>query len=180
MAASIGLAWLLMQSVHEFGHVIHAWLSGGTVRNVVLYPTELSRTDVSPNPRPNFVTWGGPLWGVVIPLALAGILKHLGSPYSFLTQFFAGFCLVSNGAYLAAGALARVGDADDLLRHGTPMVLPVAAGVMAVAAGLFLWDGLGSHFGIGPSAEHVSPRMAGWIAVTLVVLICLELVIGGR
>jgi hypothetical protein len=61
-------SWLAMMAIHELGHVLHAWLSGGTVSLVYLRPFEFSRTDLSVNPHPQFVAWGGPLWGCVIPL----------------------------------------------------------------------------------------------------------------
>jgi hypothetical protein len=57
----VALSWLAMQAVHEFGHMLHAWLSGGRVVQVVLHPLAISRTDVEPNPSPQFVVWGGPL-----------------------------------------------------------------------------------------------------------------------
>lgn len=51
-------AWIAMLAVHEAGHVLHAWLSGGQVRRVVIPLVGFSETDVSPNPSPLFVAWG--------------------------------------------------------------------------------------------------------------------------
>jgi hypothetical protein len=85
-----------MMAVHEFGHVLNAWLSGGTVVNVVLHPLTISRTEVEPNPRPLFVAWGGPLWGSVLPLAAWLAVRR--SRFAFLAAFFAGFCLVESDA----------------------------------------------------------------------------------
>jgi hypothetical protein len=42
------VCWLAMMTVHEFGHVLAAWGTGGTVTRVVLHPFAISRTDVSP------------------------------------------------------------------------------------------------------------------------------------
>ena len=61
--STVLLSWLWMMAVHEFGHVLHAWLSGGTVAKGVLHPLTISRTDVAPDPQPLFVVWGGPIWG---------------------------------------------------------------------------------------------------------------------
>lgn len=41
-----------MQAIHECGHVLGAWLTGGQVARVVLNPLTLSRTDLAENPRP--------------------------------------------------------------------------------------------------------------------------------
>lgn len=50
-AALAALGCLVMQALHEAGHVIHAWLSGATVERVELHPLELSRTILGLNRR---------------------------------------------------------------------------------------------------------------------------------
>ena len=59
-------SWLAMQAIHEFGHVIGVWLTGGEVARVVLHPLELSRVELTQNPNPLAVVWTGPLFGVAI------------------------------------------------------------------------------------------------------------------
>jgi hypothetical protein len=141
-AGLVYLSWLGMQAIHEFGHVLAAWATGGNVVRVALHPVAISRTDVSPNPRPLAVAWGGPLLGVLGPLLLVGASRFVtvrrfdGRPYA---DFFAGFCLIANGAYIGLGSFERIGDAGDLLRHGSPQWLLVAFGVSAIAAGLLIW-----------------------------------------
>jgi len=140
--AVIYLSWLGMQAIHEFGHILAAWATGGNVVRLVLHPVAISRTDVSPNPRPLAVAWGGPLLGVLGPLLLVitsrfvALKRFDGRPNA---DFFAGFCLIANGAYIGLGSFGRVGDAGDLLRHGSPQWLLVAFGVSAIAAGLLVW-----------------------------------------
>ncbi|MEZ6046089.1 MAG: M50 family metallopeptidase [Planctomycetaceae bacterium] len=56
-------SWLSMMIVHEAGHMLSAMLTGGQIEKVVLHPLAISRTDVSPNPHPVWVVWGGPLLG---------------------------------------------------------------------------------------------------------------------
>ena len=42
--------------------------------------------------------------------------------WAYLLQFFAGFCLIANGAYIGIGSFGKIGDAGDkLLRHGSPI-----------------------------------------------------------
>ena len=55
------LSWLGMMVVHECGHALNGWLSGGTVTGVLLHPLMISMTQVYPNPHPNFERWGGPV-----------------------------------------------------------------------------------------------------------------------
>ena len=141
--AAAYVSWLAMMAVHEAGHVLHAWTTGGRVVRVELPLLGFSRTDVSPNPRPAVVAWGGPVWGCLLPLAaLAACPRKLPRIRSTL-QLFAGFCLIANGVYLGVGWIDRVGDAGDLVRHGTPPWVLSAFGLLASAAGLYLWHRLG-------------------------------------
>jgi hypothetical protein len=169
IAASLCLAWLLMMAVHELGHAIHAWLSGGEVRRVVLHPLAISRTDVSPNPHPQFVAWGGAIWGTLVPLAILVLGARVIPKGRFLLAFFAGFCCIANGLYLAAGSFTGAGDAGDLLRHGAAQWHLVLFGLPLCALGLWLWNGLGPNFGFGPANGAVNRRLAISLAIVLVI-----------
>src|SRR5437870_4599390 len=98
-----------MQAVHEFGHVAGAWLTGGQVARVVLHPLTISRTDLDDNPRPLLVVWAGPLCGVLLPLAAWGIVALGRCLGGYLLRFFAGFCLIANGAYIGVGSFDGLG-----------------------------------------------------------------------
>src|SRR5262249_49742779 len=104
IAATLELSWLAMQAVHEFGHYSAAKLTSGQVRAVVLYPTTISYTQLALNPRPLFVAWIGPLVGSILPLLFLGIARICRVRGWYVFQFFAGFCLIANGAYLALGS----------------------------------------------------------------------------
>jgi len=47
--SSIFLSWLAMMAVHELGHVLHAWASGGVVERVSLPLLSFSRTTINPS-----------------------------------------------------------------------------------------------------------------------------------
>jgi hypothetical protein len=132
------VAWLAMQAVHELGHVVGAWLTGGAVKRVVLHPLKISRTDVSPNPRPLLVAWMGPIAGVILP-ALFAAMCRLIRKRSWRLEFFARFCLIANGAYIGVGSFEGIGDASDLLRHGAPRWTLLAFGIACSATGLLVW-----------------------------------------
>jgi hypothetical protein len=180
IASTIAFSWLGMMAVHEFGHVLHLWLTGGTVEKVVLHPLVISRTDAGKNPHPLVVAWGGAAWGCAIPLLVFWLARGLTPSRAYLARFFAGSCLVANGAYLMGDCLVRGGDARELIRHGTPPWVLIAFGLPAVALGLFLWNGLGAHFGLGSAREHVGRRAALGMTAAVVVLIALELLFFGR
>ena len=99
--STLALSWLGMMVVHEFGHVLFAWASGGAVARVVLSPLEFSRTDLQKNPHPLFVAAGGALVGVSLPLFVSAVWRLLRWPGWYILQFFAGFCLIANGIYFA-------------------------------------------------------------------------------
>jgi hypothetical protein len=86
-------------------------------------------------------------------------------------RLFAGSCLIANGLYLGVGSFGAIGDAGDIIRHGSPTWTLWLFGAATVPAGLGLWNGLGPKFGLGPSAEEVSSRLAyGCLASLLAVI----------
>jgi hypothetical protein len=174
IASLIALSWLMMQAVHEFGHVVAAWATGGTVTKVVLHPLALSRTDVEPNPQPLAVAWGGPLIGIAIPLSIWCIALAARLSTAHLFRFFAGFCLVANGVDLGLGSLGAVGDAGDILRHGGSFWTLIAFGTATAPLGFALWNDQASRFGIGSTAPAVSPSLAWSCAILLAAVILLE------
>ena len=172
-------SWLGMQAVHESGHVIGAWLTGGQVDQVVLYPLTISRTDLQQNPRPLLVVWAGPVFGVLCPLVLWLAAAGLHMAGAFVLRFFAGFCLIANGAYIGAGSFDRVGDCGVMLRHGSALWQLWLFGAVTVPAGLWLWHRQGQHFGLGPSRGRVRPGVAYASLVACIGLMVLAFVVDG-
>ena len=143
LALFVYFCWLGMMGVHELGHVVHAKLSGGVVQRVSFPPLGFSQTILRYNPHPPMVAWGGPLWGSVLPVLLWAIVPTRWSIVRRAMQFFAGFCLIANGAYIGIGWTIGAGDAGDLLHYGTPLWLMCAFGLVEITAGLLLWHLLG-------------------------------------
>jgi hypothetical protein len=173
-------SWLGVQAVHEAGHVLGAWLTGGRVARVVLHPLTISRTDVPDNPEPLVVVWAGPVFGVLAPLLLWTIAASLRLPGAFVLRFFAGFCLIANGAYIAVGSFDRVGDCGEMLRHGSPVWSLWLFGAVTVPLGLWLWHRQGPYFGLGRARGQVNPGVAyATLAVSLLLLV-LGMSVGGE
>jgi hypothetical protein len=174
LSASLS-AWLGMQAVHELGHVVGAWLTGGTVERVVLNPLAISRTDVAPNPEPLVVVWAGPMVGVLLPLAVWGISAATGWQGAWAARYFAGFCLLANGLYIGVGSFDGVGDAGDMLRAGSPTWSLWLFGLVVAPPGLALWNGLGKWFGFGREAPHVPASRAMAAAAVMLATILASL-----
>jgi len=165
----------LMQAVHELGHVAAALATGGTVTKVVLHPMAISRTDTSGSSHPALVVWAGPAIGVALPLAMLAVFTAAKWKWDYLVQFFAGTCLIANGAYLGVGSFQRVGDAGDLIRQGRPMWSLWLFGMVAVPLGVYLWHGLGPRFGLGRAEGKVDRVAARFSGALLLVVVVLEL-----
>jgi Peptidase M50B-like len=174
IGAFLPLCWLALMAVHELGHVIGAVATGGTIERVVLHPLAISRTDVFPNPNPMLVVWAGPLLGAVLPLGLLLTAKVAKFRWAYLIQFFEGFCLIANGAYIGVGSFGRIGDAGDMLRRGSPMWCLWLFGVTSLPLGVWLWNGLGPHFGLGQAAGKVEHHAAYISCVLLILTVIVE------
>lgn len=173
-------SWLGMQAVHEFGHVIGAWLTGGRVAGVVLHPLTISRTDLADNPHPLAVVWAGPIVGITIPLLLwlGAIVTRVRGAY--VLRFFAGFCLLANGLYIGLGSFNEVGDCGEMLRHGSRPWQLWLFGLVAASSGIWLWHGQGQHFGLGKPGGQVDGTIAYATLGTFGVLLVLAFSIGGK
>lgn len=179
LSAVLG-SWLGMQAIHETGHVLGTWLTGGQVARVVLHPLTISRTDLAHNPSPLIVVWAGPLFGCLMPLVLWLLAFALKFPGRDLLRFFAGFCLIANGAYIGGGSFDRVGDCGEMLRHGSPIWLLWLFGAMAVPTGLALWHRLGPSFGLGEARGRVSRKAAYTALVCFLLLAILGFIVDGE
>lgn len=176
IAAFLPFCWLAMQAAHELGHVLGAWATGAEVVRVVLYPTTFSRTDLARNAHPLIVVWAGPLIGSLLSLTAFLLAAVRRVPGVLLVQFFAGFCLIANGAYIAFGPKAGGADTAIMLSCGLPRWVLVLFGVCAVPAGLYLWHRQGPRFGLG----NARPSAAIASAILLLVVMGLEVLLGGQ
>jgi len=167
-----------MQAVHESGHVLGAWVTGGRVERVVLHPLTISRTDLAENPQPLVVVWAGPVVGAVLPLVMWGIVAGLRFRVAFLFRFFAGFCLLANGLYIGLGTFAGVGDCGEMLHHGSQLWQLWLFGACTAPLGLALWQGQGVHFGFGASKRPVEGGIAYAALLIGIVLVIIGLAHG--
>ncbi|MFC1587855.1 hypothetical protein ACFL54_06065 [Planctomycetota bacterium] len=180
VSSTILVSWFGMMIVHECGHVLHAWVSGGVVKKVVLHPLTISRTDLSVNPHPLFVIWGGLIWGCILPLLLWGVSGFLKWSFSYLFQFFAGFCLIANGVYLGAGSFGKIGDAGDLLYYGTSQWVLILVGLVSSATGLLLWHGLGRYFGCGKDKKEINFKTSVAVFMLLLLVVGIEIMVNSQ
>jgi len=87
--STLCISWLGMMVVHEFGHVVSAWLSGGIVARGGPAPAPILAHRTASESHPLFVAWGGPVIGVCASLSHINnlalqALARLGTFCSFL------------------------------------------------------------------------------------------------
>jgi hypothetical protein len=115
-------SWVVMTFTHEMGHIIGGTLGGAALVAADLRPWHLPYSIFEPDPKPLVTLWSGPILGVAIPLAVAMLT---GRQWMW---FIANFCLLANGAYIAAAWLSgdRHLDTSRLLEQGAhPMTLVI-------------------------------------------------------
>lgn len=172
----LGFSWLAMQAVHELSHVIGAWVTGAKITKVALHPCIISRTDLGYNPYPLIVVWAGPIIGSALPLLAFLVAKACRLADIYLFRFFAGFCLVANGYYIALGHAEGGADTAVMMMHGSPRWVMVFFGILTASLGLYLWHRQGIYFALGEANGKVNRRavivsVSLFMAITVVELI---------
>ena len=170
----LALCWLGMMAVHELGHVVGAILTGGQVDRVILHPLTISRTDVDPNPRPGVVVWLGPVFGAGMPWIAACLLPRRFQQVRQTAFFFAGFCLIANGAYIGFGAFDRVGDCKVMLQQGAPFWSLLLFGAISIPMGLLTWHRLGSLREFLTDPRSTDPRIGTGLVFLLILVLAAE------
>lgn len=168
--------WLWMQSVHEFGHVIGIVWAGGRVIDVDLHPLRISQTlfEAESDWIP-LIVWMGPVFGCLLPLCAWGVASVLSVRWAHHFQFFAGFCLIANGAYLGSAAWTPVGDALTLTQHGSPTTVLFGFAIVTIPGGFWLWNGLGPQFGMGEPSRTIPDREAHLVVAILLLTATAEM-----
>lgn len=90
------VSWCVMLMTHELGHIFGGWLSGARLKDYDLRPWRLPYSIHDPDPHPLVTLWSGPIFGALAPLAAALVFRRAW------TRLIAHFCILANGAYLAA------------------------------------------------------------------------------
>ena len=104
--------------------------------------------------------------GVVLPFSIWAVFQVCRLPGEYLVKFFAGFCLIANGAYIAFGSFERIGDAGQMIKLGSSIWMLWLFGMSTMPIGLLLWHRLGPHFGLGEAKGQVD-KLAAYASLVL-------------
>ena len=115
-------SWFVMTLTHELGHIVGGTCCGGSLKSADLLPWHLPYSIFEPDPFPLVTLWSGLIIGALAPRAAAMIIQH------DWMSFIANFCVLANGAYIAAAWFSgdRYLDTPKLLEHGaSPIAIAV-------------------------------------------------------
>ncbi len=114
VALLLAIAWVIMLTTHELGHIIGGKCCGGTLQSYDLLPWHLPYSNFEPDPYPLITLWSGPLLGVILPTAVSIIIR------TSTTLFIASFCTLANGLYISTAWFSgeRYLDTPKLLAAG--------------------------------------------------------------
>ena len=98
----------------------------------------------------------------------------------YIAQFFAGFCLIANGAYISIGWIDQVGDCGEMIRTGTPIWAMLLFGAVTIPIGLLLWHRLGPIKQFIARPSMITRRMACIAAAILAVVVVIEFALSPR
>jgi hypothetical protein len=179
IATWLMFCWLAMQLLHELGHLVAAWWLGIEVVRFHFGLLTISHTMLNDSGQTQAtllaVTWAGPLAGMLLPLAIWGIISMCQFQEAFLARFLAGFCLVANGCYLLCGPADGYADTGVLLANGAMRWQLITVGIIGVIPGFLLWNRQGSNFGIGQTPRPIRWKSVVVSAICLVVIVLFAL-----
>ncbi len=173
-------SWLVMQVVHELGHIAAAVATGAEILKVYLHPLIVSSTDVWNPPHPLIEVWAGPIAGSLLPLFAFLVARAFRCPGLYLFRFFAGFCLIVNGVYIAFGPSSGGADSAVMIENGTPRLAMVVFGLLTAPLGLYFWHRQGHHFGLGDAKGKVNKAAVIVSTVLLMAVAGIEAIFGSR
>ena len=129
----LAASWCAMTFVHESGHVVCGWASGGTLQDADLAPWHLPHSNFDPDPHPLVTLWGGPILGAAVPLVVALAVRRGWA------WFIAYFCVLANGSYLAVAWVTGESylDTARLLQNGAHPATVAGYCVVTIGAGYF-------------------------------------------
>jgi len=124
-------SWCVMTVTHEFGHIVGGTFCGGTLVDANLLPWHLPYSIFQPDPHPLVTLWCGPILGVLLPFAIAILLRREWM------WFISDFCLIANGIYIGTAWFSndRFLDTPQLIKHGTQPSLILIYCIVTIGLG---------------------------------------------
>ncbi|MEZ6093088.1 MAG: hypothetical protein R3C03_02450 [Pirellulaceae bacterium] len=131
----LGIAWCVMLTTHELGHIVVGLAAGGKLKAFDLRPWSLPYSFFDNNPYPLATLWAGPILGCLVPVAFAALWR------ANVNWFIASFCVLANGAYIAIGWYSGQSELDTskLFAQGASGVAVIVYCVSTIVPSYFIF-----------------------------------------
>jgi hypothetical protein len=152
---SFAIGLNLAIALHELGHAIAMWTTGGIVDRITLNPFSWSYTYYGSTPKnPIYTSSAGVVIGTLSALFLTTLAwRSRSQPWSLIFIMTGIVATAQNGLYLLLDSLLPSGgDASHLIRYGLPASLTIGAGILLLVGSLFL--SLAALWPIGFGPKH--------------------------
>lgn len=127
------LAHPTAELLHELGHALPVWFTGGTIDAIIVHPLSWSYTQYGTTPvYPVLSTWSGSLFAFVTSTVLFLLAWRWWRPVLAPLLLLGVLGGVDNGIYL----LGSLGDPAQLIELGQPAWLVRGVGLLLLLAGL--------------------------------------------
>lgn len=138
---SFALGFNLANALHELGHAIALWVTGGVVERITLHPFSWSYTYYGSTPNyPIATTAAGIVFGTFSALALVALVwRFRNQPWTFIFIMTGIAATAINGLYaIVDPILLSGGDGTTLVRQGVPKFLIIGVGVLLLVNSILL------------------------------------------
>jgi energy-converting hydrogenase Eha subunit A len=150
---SFAIAYSLSNFLHELGHAIAIWTTGGIVDRITLSPFSWSYTWYDSEPKlPVYTASAGIVLGTLSALLLVTLTwRFRRQPWSLIFLLTGIVETASNGLYAVFDSLlSSGGDATDLIQYGVPASLIIGVGILLLIGSLLLSVAAFWPIGFGP------------------------------
>ena len=149
---SFSFAWVLFVTIHELGHAIAMWTTGGIVEKITINPFSWSYTYYGSSPKyPIFTSAAGAGFGILIGTLLVFLTYRKLNLYLMPIWLIGAVSFLHSGAYYIFDILFDVGgDASRLLSLGVSNSFLLGLSILALISGSVLFLRLVPMFGLTP------------------------------
>ncbi len=151
LLGSFAFGYNAATALHEFGHVLAAWATGGRVQAFYLHPFTTSYTTIDPDPSPLLTHAAGVTLAPLAGLVCIALARRVEGAYTVPLYATGVAAFATSGIYLVVGTWAGMGDARTLVDLGTPPLGLMLVGAGLIAAAVRLAPHVVSLLGLSPT-----------------------------
>jgi hypothetical protein len=153
LLGSFAIGYNAAVAVHELGHALSLWITGGAVARITLAPFSKSFTYYGSLPAfPLFTAWAGLAFSSAVGLLLLACFWTWRSFWNFPLMMIGLCAMAVNGLYFTIDSLLLAGgDATHIILLGTPRPLVLAVGTGLTLLCLIVGYLLLSRFVLAPT-----------------------------